>query len=1230
MGEESIHHALLLCSHAKCSWFGVAIPGWDGLDDYLSVAEWWIKIEDSESRERGYNEFLIQVISLLWCIWIAQNGKLFEGRKIDPCATIIRSNEFVVEIQGVIETFDFELSNLFTSQPKGVTSCKAEDIASEELQEFKIEEFGRLDTENSLFESVWRDDRVRLVYLSKRLSEKASNQEGFEGSEDTDLEPIDLRIVSRLLQLCCKFDSVECAAALINGEIGLVPHINEMDGDGRTALHNAAETHATRCIELLLRKGARTDLKSKDGRAQLALKTALSSRRMQVLWNPDDAIEDLLVFLSERDLSSVRILAENTKETTEVAYRSAMEGQIISLAALLMVAAEKVNTSILVLRTDGGSGSKETSTIYECVIREALSLGQWPSSRAVRRLCTSSNVENTEKRRLLLREIELLQQFGAVAQTTSPHKRVTSSLIRASQAGDEAVVKLLVKTNIDLNATDAEGNSALHWCLRTSSCSSPKSLRIAWLLLKHGARVSQRNRLGLNALHFSAANGNFQALQILLLRDPDCVNATTEMKETPLFFAVKNDFMDCAQLLLRYGASSQVLNLRGQRPLDLTKSQDMRSMLSSTNVHFFNRAFPVKQKSTVWLNNDQFHSEIPEAFLNIREEDSTIESCLGAKTEICRYFESPGGCVRGDKCYYAHGEEELRLTRLTKQGTLLVPCPPSEDLKRKIFIGGLPASVDSDTLSEFFEDLFGSVKDAIVIESQAGDHLQSRGFGFVTFKDEECVAAAVKAHFVTIMGKQVEIKSAVPKFTLYEEIPKPLPRQQQEHQRRNQFQLQVLRPKANDNEETRAVPLSWAERLLGGKQKIGSNMAQAQVCTTAGDQTLPSWVTTFSKWLPGFLHEVSKRLREGEWYPLSSLKGDFRATCGLELDHTSLGYLKLSDFMRSFPGICRMKVVPVGGRGPATHMVLLPNLPRPHQQHQYYPIKVPHVSSSVPSLDENDDHDLHDDDNRSLQSLLSVVYGNFGYVGSSTGEEISSSGAPERNLGQERTTSVDSRFLEFLKPDPIFLNRTWLGNENVEETRGGADDGRRGDGKEEEKKPRQHRHVALEALARIQKNSSVFFLREYDFYQKYKASLERGKCFACGKRKMLWANFPCGHLLWCGDCKLIVTREAGTYASEHTYCVVCNANVEKIDLMPWNEICKHQCDDATNDEEFPPYNPDHLRGNPCPPETDHNSLPLHALKIIDALREPLSCKDGKACPRRSNCKNSCHMVLSRH
>lgn len=48
--------------------------------------------------------------------------------------------------------------------------------------------------------------------------------------------------------------------------------------------------------------------------------------------------------------------------------------------------------------------------------------------------------------------------------------------------------------------------------------------------------------------------------------------------------------------------------------------------------------------------------------------------------------------MRGAKCFYAHGEDELRQL---KQGTRTQHSSTIEELKRKIFVGGLPPSLDS-------------------------------------------------------------------------------------------------------------------------------------------------------------------------------------------------------------------------------------------------------------------------------------------------------------------------------------------------------------------------------------------------------------------------------------------------------------------------------------------------------------------------------------------------------
>lgn len=81
-------------------------------------------------------------------------------------------------------------------------------------------------------------------------------------------------------------------------------------------------------------------------------------------------------------------------------------------------------------------------------------------------------------------------------------------------------------------------------------------------------------------------------------------------------------------------------------------------------------------------------------------------------------------------------------------------------------------------------------------------------------------------------------------------------------------------------------------------------------------------------------------------------------------------------------------------------------------------------------------------------------------------------------------------------------------------------------------------------------------------------------CFACNQRKMLWANFPCQHLLWCSDCRLQVIQVAG--ASDQR-CVLCDLKVEKIDMLPWHDVCQAVRVDLPNVKEFPPFDPNHIR-----------------------------------------------------
>lgn len=78
----------------------------------------------------------------------------------------------------------------------------------------------------------------------------------------------------------------------------------------------------------------------------------------------------------------------------------------------------------------------------------------------------------------------------------------------------------------------------------------------------------------------------------------------------------------------------------------------------------------------------------------------------------------------------------------------------------KVYIGNLPYSIDSAKLKELFEK-FGEVEEATVIQDKFSG--RSKGFGFVTFKEEESAKKAIaEMNEKDVEGRQVKVNEAKP------------------------------------------------------------------------------------------------------------------------------------------------------------------------------------------------------------------------------------------------------------------------------------------------------------------------------------------------------------------------------------------------------------------------------------------------------------------------------------
>lgn len=81
--------------------------------------------------------------------------------------------------------------------------------------------------------------------------------------------------------------------------------------------------------------------------------------------------------------------------------------------------------------------------------------------------------------------------------------------------------------------------------------------------------------------------------------------------------------------------------------------------------------------------------------------------------------------------------------------------------KNKLYVGNLPFAIDDNQLKELFTK-FGEVTEAIVIKNKYNG--RSKGFGFVTLKDDAAAEAASKEmNQSEVMGRKLVVNIARPK-----------------------------------------------------------------------------------------------------------------------------------------------------------------------------------------------------------------------------------------------------------------------------------------------------------------------------------------------------------------------------------------------------------------------------------------------------------------------------------
>lgn len=128
----------------------------------------------------------------------------------------------------------------------------------------------------------------------------------------------------------------------------------------------------------------------------------------------------------------------------------------------------------------------------------------------------------------------------------------------AAEKSDRAAIRTLLKQQVDVNAAQADGMTALHWAAYRDD------LETAKLLVS--ANPNATNRYGVTPLSLACQNGNTAMVELLLAQGADA-NTTLRGGETVLMTAARTGQPGPVSALLSRGAKVDAKERRGQTAL---------------------------------------------------------------------------------------------------------------------------------------------------------------------------------------------------------------------------------------------------------------------------------------------------------------------------------------------------------------------------------------------------------------------------------------------------------------------------------------------------------------------------------------------------------------------------------------------------------------------------------------------------------------------------------------
>ena len=131
----------------------------------------------------------------------------------------------------------------------------------------------------------------------------------------------------------------------------------------------------------------------------------------------------------------------------------------------------------------------------------------------------------------------------------APVVSAATDVADAAMRGDREAVRAAIARKADVNATQVDGTTALHWAAERDD------LAMADLLIKAGARAAVRTREGVTPLQLAAINGSASMLDRLLKAGADADTPLTTAGDTALMMAARTGKTEALRVLVEAGGN---------------------------------------------------------------------------------------------------------------------------------------------------------------------------------------------------------------------------------------------------------------------------------------------------------------------------------------------------------------------------------------------------------------------------------------------------------------------------------------------------------------------------------------------------------------------------------------------------------------------------------------------------------------------------------------------------